>query len=294
MLLPLLLLLLLTQQLLAMHDECTELWKLKMSSYERRVQLRKQAEAVRPMNSKAIWDPWEPEWNCDIEERVGEPNWGDGPKFMCNPHCTLAEPDCLVYSFGSNGKIQFERGVKAINPDCEVHVFDPTDPPSKSSVVSAVGTFHQWGLGDVEKKFSLGKVMPLASIMELLGHTGRRLTVLKVDVEGAEWNSFKNHIWELCRSGQLSIGQIQIELHMKGSDRSNPKSFFDGADSCGFMIFHKERNGWGCAGFRCLEYALIHKDTALTAFVDSHCPSSARSVVTAVNGGLLHSHTHHH
>lgn len=258
------------------------LWNRKVSDYQRHMRIRRRAETEKLSNVRNVWDPWEPEWNCEIEERMGEPAWGDGAKFMCNPQRSLQTSSCLVYSFGSNGKIQFERAVKALNPSCEIHVFDPTDSPSVSAVVSSVGQFHLLGLGSESKKFSLGRVEPLADIMRQLGHSGRRLTVLKVDVEGAEWDSFSKHIWELCSSGQLRIGQLQIELHLRGDDRSKQRVFFNGADSCGLMIFHKERNSWGCGGFRCVEYALVHRDTALAAFIDSHCPSVAEQVVDRI------------
>ena len=274
--------------------ECVQLWNQKVSNYERRRSIRREAEAIEITNTKNLWDPWEPEWNCDTEERMGIPAWGDGPKFMCHPKVALTHSPCLIYSFGSNGKIQFESSIHKMNPECEIHVFDPTDTPDVSSVVSTVGSFHLWGLSDKEAPFSLGKVMSLTQIMEELGHSGRRLDVLKVDVEGAEWDSFNNHIWKRCAEGKLSISQLQIELHVKGvmtGKRTVPKRFFDGADKCGLMIFHKERNGWGCGGFRCLEYAFIHRDAALEAFIDSHCPSVGKQVMNEI---LHHTETLRH
>ena len=37
------------------------------------------------------------------------------------------------------------------------------------------------------------------------------------------------------------------------------------------MLFHKERNHWGCAGYMCVEYALIHVDDARAVFDSAYC-----------------------
>ena len=79
-------------------EDCARLWDRKVSDYERRVEVRKDAELHSDLPRRRLWDPWEPEWNCDIEERVGQPAWGDGAKFVCNPQQTLSK-NCLVYSF---------------------------------------------------------------------------------------------------------------------------------------------------------------------------------------------------
>jgi N6-adenosine-specific RNA methylase IME4 len=40
----------------------------------------------------------------------------------------------------------------------------------------------------------------------------------------------------------------------------NITSFFEAADKAKMRIFHKERNGWGCMGQRCIEYSFISED----------------------------------
>ena len=101
--------------------------------------------------------------------------------------------------------------------------------------------------------------------------------------------------------GRLSVGQIQVELHVGrisgGSrplfDRVDERSavsfeplfdhrrrtrqlstadvleydqlvreIFAAAHRAGLAIFHKERNGWGtCNGFLCVEFSLVHVST---------------------------------
>ena len=73
--------------------------------------------------------------------------------------------------------------------DCEIHTFDPTLNPSRpgadpgrsydASANRGYTTFHDMGLAGVEDAKS--GLLPLSDIMAVLGHTGRRIDVLKVD-----------------------------------------------------------------------------------------------------------------
>jgi hypothetical protein len=128
------------------------------------------------------------------------------------------------------------------------------------------------GLGPIEKPFSRGVVKPLSNITSSLGHTDRLLNILKVDCEGCEFEAFKS-IFDECAAGKVKIGQLQIELHSH-STFVPIQGFFEGADKCGLMIFHKERNHWGCSGYLCVEFSLISKAGAWTAFKASHCPNA--------------------
>ena len=66
---------------------------------------------------------WEPAFTCLHERRIGR--WGDGGKWVCDPHrITLkkAADPCLVYSVGSNNDFSFEEAVpNDISMDCEIH-----------------------------------------------------------------------------------------------------------------------------------------------------------------------------
>lgn len=68
-------------------------------------------------------------------------------------------------------------------------------------------------------------------------------------------------IFASIATGELVINQIQIELHPDGSNPSSSmiqvREFFEAADKAKMRIFHKERNHWGCDGYRCLEYAFV-------------------------------------
>lgn len=60
---------------------------------------------------------------CFNMERVG--GLDDGPKWTCDPHRLRTRPSCLIYSVGSAGQYQWERGlVERLGTHCEIHVFE--------------------------------------------------------------------------------------------------------------------------------------------------------------------------
>ena len=54
--------------------------------------------------------------------------------------------------------------------------------------------------------------LTLGQIQARLGHTGRHIDLLKVDCEGCEWDALTRVFGDL-RAGNLTVGQIQVELH---------------------------------------------------------------------------------
>jgi hypothetical protein len=55
------------------------------------------------------------------------------------------------------------------------------------------------------------------------------------------------------------VNQIQVEMHAYAVDdvATAMYDFFLAADRANFRITHKERNHWGCDGYRCVEYSLV-------------------------------------
>ena len=49
-----------------------------------------------------------------------------------------------------------------------------------------------------------------------------------------------------------------MELH--GVEFNNIKALLLDADDARMRVFHKERNHWGCEGYRCLEYAFVSEE----------------------------------
>mmetsp|Transcript_13223 Transcript_13223/g.18421 ORF Transcript_13223/g.18421 Transcript_13223/m.18421 type:complete len:109 (+) Transcript_13223:289-615(+) len=94
--------------------------------------------------------------------------------------------------------------------------------------------------------------------MKELGHTGRTLEVLKIDCEGCEYEVMPL-LFEAIASHEVQVNQIQIEMHayQKWVTFDHLLNFFQKADEAKMRIFHKERNHWGCEGWKCLEYAFV-------------------------------------
>jgi hypothetical protein len=137
---------------------------------------------------------WNPDFSCFFEKSIGD--MGEGHKIVCDPH--RLPPDCLVYSFGSNRQFGFELGLNGHAPQCEIHIFDYTDYSKNMRRQRVNATYHAWGLkpsyasnGTWSKKYP--QTQPMGSIFKTfqetvaeLGHEGRRIDILKLDVEGSE------------------------------------------------------------------------------------------------------------
>lgn len=190
---------------------------------------------------------WEPSYSCTALARFGCP--GDGGKWICDPQ-RLLEDGCIVYSIGCNDNFSFEEAVHHFNPQCEIHTFDPTlssAPAHKPDYVN----FHAWGLGSLD--LADNSALRLPTIMQRLGHWHKNITVLKVDCEGCEFDSFSAPSSFTVRTG--AIQQILMEVHFKG-DPLRTHGLFNFLTSRGYAIFNKEANIQFPDG-NAIEYALV-------------------------------------
>jgi hypothetical protein len=130
---------------------------------------------------------------CDGKDALG-PMDRDGYKIVCT--ALLPSPPgrgCLVYSLGSNGNFGFENALHARLPACHIVTFDMDTyraPPHVQFVRAKFGRLQE----------------PLSSVRARLGHARLALTLLKVDVEGAEWDMLP----DIFSAG---ADQIQLEIH---------------------------------------------------------------------------------
>ena len=153
---------------------------------------------------------------------------------------------CVVYDFGLRAEPHF--GVHMAERGCEVHGFDPS-PVTRRGFDDANNEymqrakrhphyhFHPYGSGGVDGNVTLYEynwgqvsilnwrdfggdqshgpkrtfglaVKTLPTIMQALGHD--RISVLKIDVEGSEWNFLENMFDKM---GCPPVDQITIEYH---------------------------------------------------------------------------------
>lgn len=248
--------------------------------------LARHTTSYRPPTNVEAMDIFEPEAICLSEERFGggkdgkvlprHDAFGDGPKFACGIDVLAAKSKasssgtnkhdgCLVYNVGSKNEIDFEVAVQTF-VGCEIHTFDPT--LSVPYIGGNYSSFHPWGIG-IDGQTSKYKHWEWTSkgietIYEELGHKKeqRKIDILKIDCEGCEWLAMPP-VFDAMARGELKIDQIQIEVHIYSKDPpafEKVRSFFQGVDKAGLRVTHKERNHWGCAGWRCLEYVLVHED----------------------------------
>ena len=217
---------------------------------------------VNSVKPRETYDLIEPVLSCDDETRFGSGrfNTGDGPKFVCGVNVLKQTDRCLVYSIGSAYDFSFEFAVRKAAPACEIHTFDGTmDLASRplSPQVSVDGIyFHNWNVVDSCETTRLAVPSRcMKEILKELNHTARVITWLKIDCEGCEFTVIPKFV-----ESSVKIDQLMIEVH--GTNALRIASLFNCLHNAGLMIFHKERNHWGCDGYRCVEYSLMTSDYA--------------------------------
>jgi len=159
-------------------------------------------------------------------------NWGAG--FFVIP--SELNKDSIVYSFGIGEDISFDKGIiKDFN--CKVYGFDPTPKSIKfieqQSPIENFN-FYPYGISDQDgsMEFSLpdnpdhvsgriikqnghdrsGKatirvpVKKFSTIVKELGH--RKIDILKLDIEGSEYDVFDDRL-----NANVEINQLLIEFH---------------------------------------------------------------------------------
>lgn len=230
------------------------------------------------LNQAVFWDLYEPLYNCRNRIRLGRV--GDGGKWVCNLDRLISRiAPCVVYSFGSNGEVSFEEDVIAESGGkCAVHVFDPVlqsvrshnrlfNGPTALDLSATLDypgfSWHTTGLGAREEQLSthrFGKmsVERLSTTMARLGHSF--VDILKVDIEGHEWEAFLSDIF--ASEGPLPFGQLLIEVHVENFRLAG--KFFDVAEQRGLRMFFKEPNQYAPCNPLCRQAEVCFVNVATT------------------------------
>lgn len=187
---------------------------------------------------------WEPNFHCSHARRVG--NMGDGGKWICDIFRLKDHFDCLVYSVGSNGDFSFEVDLKQIMPNCEIHVFDQNFYVCPTKICN----FHQAKFGDGSHGSKTWEM-----VLEELNHKNQLIDILKIDIEGSEYDFFP----QIFTSVQ-SFGPRQILVEVHPNKGKTIHKFFELLRDNNYVIFNKEPNLLAGADF--VEYAFfrLHSD----------------------------------
>jgi hypothetical protein len=129
---------------------------------------------------------YKPLWTCPYLERIGE--LFDGGKWLCNIHRLKNTENCVVYSFGSNFKVQFETQLQ-LRTGCNIYTFDPTSSYEK---LPTNIHFYPWCIASTDGECKIGEKKyssySMPTIAKKLKHS--RINLLKIDVDRYEWEIF--------------------------------------------------------------------------------------------------------
>mmetsp|Transcript_17649 Transcript_17649/g.33722 ORF Transcript_17649/g.33722 Transcript_17649/m.33722 type:complete len:304 (+) Transcript_17649:1313-2224(+) len=246
--------------------------RIQASINRRETQMKHDVLHYQP---RKFWSMYDPEVTCPFEERIGD--LGDGGKWVCD--MGLLHQPCVVFSFGSGGYDSYERELSG-RVKCDIHIFDPSPAASGMSTKAMEfgASFHTIGLGKGvasvgmwSKEQSSQESYHLKSLREIvatLNLEGRRINILKIDIEGYEYEAL-NDILETCN---MNIGEIQVELHWVDRNinkhsvtkdhhmaliEKNIHSLFAKFRMCNFYLFSKEYSH-DVEGWKAVELAFVN------------------------------------
>eukprot|EP01134_Creolimax_fragrantissima_P003693 CFRG3693T1 len=184
--------------------------------------------------SDNLWElATNPDVECDVDIEVDD----SGKYRTCKDTPVVSESQtrsteaCLVYSFGTIGSA---KGLTATESDllgrhCEVHVFNPyVDLQTLPGIVGTLHKAKKYGIAFHQTLLAPanGKATPrdpsthlhytemsLGKIRSMLHHEEYEIDVLKIDLEGGEWEvlaDFVEHPQQLDK-----VKYIMIELHLR-------------------------------------------------------------------------------
>ncbi|XP_050734550.1 uncharacterized protein LOC127007497 isoform X2 [Eriocheir sinensis] len=169
--------------------------------------------------------------------------------------------DCLVYSFGVGNDFTFDTHMQDLG--CEVHAFDhDNDHEIYDHRLGPTAFFHKTRIGaetgytrfcDAIACNPLIHYLALADITKSLGHQGRRLAYLKMDIEGEEWTVLRQILSHPPATATLAAtSQLSLEIHLdlngnktvveKREQISSYLSVLSSLSSLGFRLVNHEEN----------------------------------------------------
>lgn len=179
---------------------------------------------------------------CSNAERIGTE--GDGGWHICTDDIPFK--NCVVYSGGTRDNPSFD--IAMAKRGCEVHAFDPSLSQMAhqgfhihDNFVSRLRKqgvfFHDYGFGGADVTYPPGTapwawpgigygresndrtwtLKTLESTAMELGHSKNGISILKMDIEGAEWDVLERILSDSSSRERLRTGkfvrQMAIEIH---------------------------------------------------------------------------------
>ncbi|KAI0697281.1 methyltransferase domain-containing protein [Cytidiella melzeri] len=199
-----------------------------------------------------LWDFFIPSFRCPHRvERIG--TLGDGGKWICGVEKYARQhAPCVVYSFGLNGESSFEAALLKAAPLCEIWGYDfsvqsfgpeiEDDPSLKSRA-----HFFPYALGSEDLPEGNPPTFTLQTLMQRNEHSF--VDILKIDVEGAEFDSLSSFVRHFVPPGSypeasIPVGQMQLEIHAWGSHAAfrTFKQWWENLEGAGMRPFWTEPN----------------------------------------------------
>jgi len=191
----------------------------------------------------------------------------DGHKYSCGVNFIKGSP--IVYSFGSDQRQDFETSFLDLRPDSKIFVFE-LDPSLMVPVNQRLNTisYNNYGLGypnSIQRNDNgfienSANLKNLTALMTMFGH--KYIDVIKMDIEGGEWDF-------IAKEGSLlsRVGQIMIEIHSNVDDKVFHKdagkisSLVEKLETFDLRLFHKEPNLSNPVGIKCCsEFSFIQRE----------------------------------
>ncbi|XP_037772391.1 uncharacterized protein LOC119568063 [Penaeus monodon] len=159
-------------------------------------------------------------YTCDGQ---GDQEGMDGHKYVCmDPSLELGgtkDPkSCLTMSYGVHRDSTFDGDVAELQ--CEVHMFDVLNfNPLLAKEVEHV-YFHLEGLARRKVVTFYPNINISVGMNDVLGHMlehkldPRAINILKIDIEGSEWDALEDVTSKKGMKILELVGQIAIELHV--------------------------------------------------------------------------------
>ena len=197
-------------------NKLCELDKLRLRNLEK-IDFSKQTnEQIENALQAFIMDPTDTV--CKEKHRFGGDyrsfcHYLDGGKFVCMDELIydIANNECVIFSFGIANDWTFEDTMDELG--CTVYAFDPTvNFPSKRGRNI---TFEK--LGVAAKNDTANLLDTLGTILKKYHHENRKISYLKVDIEGSELAGLPS--W-LSEGALKNVQQIAAEVHLRGAESS--------------------------------------------------------------------------